>query len=116
MNRKTFLATIAAILSAPFVVKSEPKKPTLEDWIKANPVLAQEALEAAIKNALTVRLQQRIEGDELVYMVEPRYRKNGKTNAISQIQEEMMKWQPQGDDVVCTVNPNLPPTWRPEWK
>ena len=35
MNRKTFLATIAAILSAPFV-KAKEKEP---DWKKANPVL-----------------------------------------------------------------------------
>lgn len=65
MTRKHFFTTIAAILSAPFFVKSEPKKPTVEDWIKANPEIMNRILENAITNELTRRFKDRLSADEI---------------------------------------------------
>jgi hypothetical protein len=47
MNRKAFLATLAAAITAPFV--SKPKTvPTIEEWMKANPAI----IEATVSNAI----------------------------------------------------------------
>jgi hypothetical protein len=39
MNRKTFLSSLLALITAPFLVKSKEKEPDVDAWIKANPEL-----------------------------------------------------------------------------
>jgi ABC-type nitrate/sulfonate/bicarbonate transport system substrate-binding protein len=52
MNRKTFLSSLLALITAPFLVQSKEKKPDLEAWIKANPELYKRIIATSLYNAI----------------------------------------------------------------
>jgi hypothetical protein len=67
MNRKAFLATIAAAIAAPFATTKPKPVPQVEEWIRANPAL----METIIHNAF-VRVSKKItvKGDDLFAVID----------------------------------------------
>ena len=58
MTRKTFITSLIALLTAPFIGKSKEKeREELESWIKANPVLFEQIVRNAVEREAKLAIE-----------------------------------------------------------